>query len=221
MAILLILKNGKRWRYHCPSRIYIHICIHTCAVKLKETPDFRGPQAEKERKADFKDKHWVFSSKNNFEGHLTFLKLKNGVKHCLSVNFAHAIWCFLVNFKLVLVQFKTCLFLIYWAASIRHPMWKLSATTSRKFGQKLSHHVMPKVLVLKAQGRHVMWWSLAFWAHILAGKYHITWWMFYRFVVVRMQLKQWNETMGSSEIFFARNFCSRMASVMSLGQSCR
>ena len=44
-----------------------------------------------------------------------------------------------------------------WAASIRHLMWKHSATSSRSFGQKLSHHVMPKVLVLKAQGRHVMW----------------------------------------------------------------
>ena len=31
-----------------------------------------------------------------------------------------------------------------------------SATSSRKFGQKSSHHVMPKVLVLKARGRHVM-----------------------------------------------------------------
>ena len=28
-----------------------------------------------------------------------------------------------------------------------------SATSSPKFGQKLSHHVMPKVLVLKARGR--------------------------------------------------------------------
>ena len=33
---------------------------------------------------------------------------------------------------------------------------KLSATSSCKFGQKLSHRVMPKVLVLKVQGRHVM-----------------------------------------------------------------
>ena len=45
-----------------------------------------------------------------------------------------------------------------------------SVTSSRKFGQKLSHHVMPKVLVLKAQGRHVM-------GQILAGKDHITRWM--------------------------------------------
>ena len=34
----------------------------------------------------------------------------------------------------------------YWATGIRH----------RKFGQKLSHHVMRKVLVLKVPGRHVM-----------------------------------------------------------------
>ena len=51
-----------------------------------------------------------------------------------------------------------------WAASIRHLMWKPSATSSRKFGQKLSHRVMPKLLVLKAQGRHVMWWFWAFFA---------------------------------------------------------
>ena len=37
-------------------------------------------------------------------------------------------------------------------------MWKPSATSSSKFGQKWSHHMMPtKVLVLKAQGRHVLW----------------------------------------------------------------
>ena len=31
-----------------------------------------------------------------------------------------------------------------------------NSTSSRKFGQRISNHVMPKVLVLKAQGRHVM-----------------------------------------------------------------
>ena len=36
------------------------------------------------------------------------------------------------------------------------PNVKTSATLSQTFGQKLSHHVLPKVLVLKAQGRHVM-----------------------------------------------------------------
>ena len=41
--------------------------------------------------------------------------------------------------------------------NVRRKMLKLSATSSRKLGQKLSHHVMPKVLVLKAQGRHVTW----------------------------------------------------------------
>ena len=46
---------------------------------------------------------------------------------------------------------------VSWAASIRHLMWKPSATSSRKFGQKWSLHVMQKVLVLKAQGRHAMW----------------------------------------------------------------
>ena len=37
--------------------------------------------------------------------------------------------------------------ILNWTASIRHLM-KRSATSSGKFGQKLSHHVMPKVLVL-------------------------------------------------------------------------
>ena len=37
-----------------------------------------------------------------------------------------------------------------------HLISKPSATSNCKFGQNLSHHVMPKVLVLKAQGRHVM-----------------------------------------------------------------
>ena len=41
---------------------------------------------------------------------------------------------------------------------------KPSAILSRELGQKWSHHMMPKVLVLKAQGRHVMWSFLAkFW----------------------------------------------------------
>ena len=35
----------------------------------------------------------------------------------------------------------------------------------------------PKVLVLKAQGRHVMWQFLAFLDQILVGKDHMTWWM--------------------------------------------
>ena len=56
-------------------------------------------------------------------------------------------------------------------------MWKPSATSGRKFGQKLSHHVMSKVLILKAQGRHVMWSFLAFFGQSLARKDHITWWM--------------------------------------------
>ena len=58
-------------------------------------------------------------------------------------------------------------------------MWKPSAALSRKFGQKLSHHVvMPKVLVLKAQ-RDVMWCDNFghFLAKFLATKDHITWWM--------------------------------------------
>ena len=35
--------------------------------------------------------------------------------------------------------------------------------------KKLSQHVMPKVLVLKAQGRHVMWYFLAFLGHCFLG----------------------------------------------------
>ena len=41
------------------------------------------------------------------------------------------------------------------------PNAKPFETSSSKLGQKLSHHVMPSVLVLKAQGRHVVW---SFWA---------------------------------------------------------
>ena len=39
---------------------------------------------------------------------------------------------------------------------------------------ELSHHVMPKVLVLKVRGRHVEKQCLAFFGQILAGKDHIT-----------------------------------------------
>ena len=52
-------------------------------------------------------------------------------------------------------------------------MWKPSATSSCKFGHKLSHHVMPNVLALKAPGRHVMRSVLTFLGRILAGKDHI------------------------------------------------
>ena len=61
-------------------------------------------------------------------------------------------------------------FSLFWAASIRHLMWKPSATSSRKFGQKWSHHVMLKPLIWKAQGRHVMWWVLVVFCQMLAGK---------------------------------------------------
>ena len=57
------------------------------------------------------------------------------------------------------------------------PNVKPSATSRPKSGQKSSHHEMPKVLVLKAQGRHVMCHMLVFSGRILAGKGHITWWM--------------------------------------------
>ena len=56
-----------------------------------------------------------------------------------------------------------------WVASIRHLMLKPSATASRKFGWKLSYDVMPKVLVLKAQGRHVMWCFLASFGGVFGG----------------------------------------------------
>ena len=62
-----------------------------------------------------------------------------------------------------------------WAASIHHLMWKPSATSSSKCGQNLSHHVMPKVFVLKAQGRHVMWYIFGhflakFWPEKIASR---------------------------------------------------
>ena len=57
------------------------------------------------------------------------------------------------------------------------PNVKTICNISLKFGQKLSHHVMPKVLVLKALERHVMSYFGAFFGQNLAGKYHIMRWM--------------------------------------------
>ena len=42
----------------------------------------------------------------------------------------------------------------------------------------LLHNVMPKVVILKAQGRHVKWSFLAFSGRSLAENNRITWWMF-------------------------------------------
>ena len=55
-------------------------------------------------------------------------------------------------------------------------MWKLCATSSRKFGQKWSRNLMPRVLVQRL--RDEMWCDkFGFGGQIVARKDHIMWWM--------------------------------------------
>ena len=80
----------------------------------------------------------------------------------------------------------------FWVASIHHLMWKIICEFEPQIGYKLSHHVMPKVLVFKAPRRHVQKSFLPFFCRSLAEKDHITWWMRPADISVRgMSLRFW------------------------------
>ena len=80
---------------------------------------------------------------------------------------------------------------LIWAANIHHLMCKASASLSRK----LSHHVMPQALVLKAPGRHVMWYFLEFFGVVpkkikSSDRCFSCWWFVFEVAVINSRQRQ-------------------------------